>query len=165
MNKDKWLVPRNKTYADPRLAIAKHIGWNKPMTNETEYTTPEPDNYNYAVFNALPWECSFIENQIFYRDKKSNGWWSVYYVPESQREEFLTWAGPLPFEICWTAMRFTKLRRRRPMLYARAGAVEQTTHERLYTMGYYEELQKEFNVDVSAKLGKPRDDMPQGEFT
>jgi hypothetical protein len=165
MNKDKWVVPRTKTYDDPRLAIAKHIGWNKPLGNETDYTTPEPDHYNYAVFNARPWECPFLEDQVFYKDKKLNGWWSVYYVPESQRDEFLTWADPRPFDICWTPMRVTRMRTRRPLLYAKTHSVEQTIHERLYTMGYYDELQNEFSINIGDTLGQPRANMPQGEFT
>jgi hypothetical protein len=165
MNKDKWLVPRTRTYADPRLAISRHIGWIKPTTSETEYSTPEPDHFNYAVFNALPWECPILKDQIFYKDKKLAGWWSVYYVPELQKQEFLAWADPLPFDICWAAMKQTKMRRRRPMLHYKSNSVEQTTHERLYTMGYYDELENKFDIDIGNTLGQPRPNMPHGEFT
>jgi hypothetical protein len=165
MSKDKWLVPRTKTYPDPRLAIAKHLGWTKTLTGITDYRLPEPDNYNYAVFNRNPWECSFIADQVFYYDKKMRGWWTVYYVPEEQKQEFLTWAEPLPFEICWAVQRQTKLRTPRPWLWTRTCAVEQTTEERLYTMGYFDKLQSTYNIDISTTLGTPRLDMPQGEYS
>jgi hypothetical protein len=161
----KWAVPRFATVADPRLAISKHIGWTRPLTHITDFSTPEPDNYNYAVFNEIPYECPFLENQIFYKDKKQNGWWSVYHVPEEQKQEFLDWAEPLPFGICWMAQRYSKMRQTRTLLHARAHSVEQTTEERLFTMGYYELLQKEFEIDISDNLGQPRPNMPQGEFT
>lgn len=161
----KWVVPRTTTITDPRLAISKHIGWTKSLTNITDYSLPEPDHYNYAVFNALPWECPIIEDQVFYKDKRQNGWWTIYYVPEEKTQEFLAWADPLPFEQCWMPQRQTKMRQRRTLLHTRAHAVEQTTEERLYTMGYYELLQKEFEIDIGDTLGQPRPNMPHGEFT
>lgn len=160
----KWVMPRNTTITDPRLPIAKHINWNRALTNITDFCLPEPDNYNYAVFNPLPWECPILVDQIFYKDKKLNGWWSVYYVPEEQREEFLEWAEPLPFQMCWHAQRSSKLRHRRTLLWAKPASTEQTIHERLYTMGYYDNLQTTFNIDISATLGEPRLNMPGGEY-
>jgi len=162
----KWVVPRGTTITDPRIAIAKHIGWTRSLTGMTDFSLPEPDNYNYAVFNALPWECPVIEDQIFYKDKKLNGWWSVYYVPDEQLQEFLAWADPLPFQRCWaTPGRPARLRHRRTLLWTRTCAVEQTIEERLYTMGYYDKLQSTYNIDITATLGTPRLNMPQGEYS
>lgn len=166
MRKDtKWVMSRTNSIIDPRIAIAKHIGWNKPLTAMTDYSLPEPDNYNYAVLNALPWECPVIKDQIFYYDKRQKGWWSVYYVPEELEDEFIAWAHPLPFQQCWAAPRRpAKLRNPRTLLHCRPASVEQTSEERLYTMGYYDDLQSTYDIDISAKLGTPRLNMPGGEF-
>ena len=162
----KWVVPRATKIVDPRIAIAKHIGWTRPLTGLTDYSLPEPDNYNYAVFNALPWECPIIEDQVFYYDKRLKGWWTVYYVPSDIEDEFIAWAHPLPFELCWATPRGpSKLRPRRTLLHTRSCAVEQTAEERLFTMGYYENLQTTYNIDITDTLGTPRLNMPQGEFT
>lgn len=161
----KWVVPRNTTLNDPRIAIAKQIGWSRSLTNFTDFSSPEPDNYNYAVLNPLPWECPFINDQVFYRDRQSNHWWTVYYVPEEQEQEFLAWADPLPFEQRWTPLKSAKIRNQRPLLWTRNCAVEQTIEERLYTMGYYDKLQSTYNIDISNVLGSPRLNMPHGEFS
>ena len=162
----KWVMPRKITITDPRIAIAKHIGWTRPLSTITDYSLPEPDNYNYAVLNALPWDCPVIEDQVFYQDKKSSSWWTVYYVPDEKLQEFLAWADPLPFEQCWAVPRRpSKMRTQRTLLHTRAQAVEQTAEERLFTMGYYDSLQTKFEIDIGTTLGKPRDNMPQGEFT
>jgi hypothetical protein len=161
----KWVVPRTINIVDPRLALAKHIGWNRPVGNETEYSLPEPDDFNYAVYDDKPHDCMLIENQVFYKDKKSLGWWTLYYVPEELLQDFFTWANPIDFKICWIPQRPSKMRRRRPLLHTRMCAPEQTPYERLYTMGYYDELQNEFDIDITETLGKPRDNMPTGEFT
>lgn len=166
MKKDsKWVVPRIATLIDPRIAISRHIGWTRPLSNITDYSLPEPDNYNFAVLNPRPCECPLIKDQVFYLDKKSKNWWTVYYVPEDQREEFLTWARPLTFEVCWTPQRCSSIRHPRTLLWTRGTTAEQTTNERLYTMGYYDLLQSSLNIDISNILGQPRDNMPQGEFT
>ena len=78
----KWVVPRTSKIPDPRIAIAKQLAWTKPITNETEYSLPEPDHYNYAGLSSKIWDCPVIECQVFYWDKKLRAWWSVYYVPE-----------------------------------------------------------------------------------
>lgn len=167
MRKDaKWVIPKTTKIVDPRIAIAKHIGWSRPLTGMTDYSLPEPDNYNYAVFNPLPWECPIIEDQVFYYDRRLQGWWTVYYVTEEVEDEFIAWAHPLQFGLCWaTPRRPTKLRHRRTLLWSRTCAVEQTSEERLFTMGYYDKLQTTYNIDISQALGTPRLNMPQGEFT
>jgi len=162
---NKWIVPRGAPIPDPRIAIAKHMGWTRPIGQVTEYSLPEPDNYNYAGLSVKPIECPFLSHQIFYQPNKTKLWWSVYYVTEENNEEFLAWSENIEYLQCWTPFKSTRLREQRPMLWTRANVSEQTLPERLYTMGYYDELQKEFNIDITNNLGKPRDNMPQGEFT
>lgn len=164
MTKHKWVVPRIAKTVDPRIAIARHIGWIKPITNETEFSLPEPDHYNYAGMANQAHDCPFIADQVFYRDLKANKWWSVYYVPQELVDAFITWAEPIQYDHCWTPHRSTRMRTRRGLLHAKKHSIEQTLPERLFTMGYYDELQKEFNIDISDNLGKPRDNIPQGEF-
>ena len=57
---------------DPRIAVSSHIGWRRVMKGLTEFSTPEPDNYNHAVFTEKPIACplAFVENQIWYKAVK-----------------------------------------------------------------------------------------------
>lgn len=160
----KWVVPRTSKIQDPRIAIAKQLNWTRPLTGETDYSIPEPDNYNYAALDKKPHDCPHIQSQVFYWDKKLKSWWSVYYVPKEKNDDFLTWAEDIAFEVCWTPFRTSNLRHRRTLLKSRSSAVEQTIYERLYTMGYYDKLQTTYNIDISAILGQPRLNMPRGEF-
>jgi hypothetical protein len=163
MNKDKWVMPKNTTVGgryitDPRLLLARHISWLRPHSTDTEYSTPEPDNFNYAVLNPGMEECPFIKNHVFIRDVKTKYWWTIYHVPEAQEEDFLNWAEPRNFVSCFTPHRYSKLRRRRPFLWARANNSDSviSENERLYLMGYYDNLQQEFNIDLKANVGEPR---------
>ena len=152
----KWVVPRTRTFADPRVAVARHIAWTKPIGPETDYSLPEPDHYNYGGLSKEPVDCPVITNQIFYQDRISNNWWSLYYVPEQLNDEFLVWGEHIPFEICWTPNRSTRMRSRRTLLAPQGKSLELTINERLHTMGYYNNLQTEFNIDITKNLGTMR---------
>lgn len=112
----KWVVPRTKTFADPRVAVARHIAWTKPMGLETDYSLPEPDHYNYGGLSMKPIECPLLHNQVFYQDKTSMKWWSLYYVPEHLNDEFLAWGEDISFELRWTPWRPTRMRQRRTVM-------------------------------------------------
>ena len=154
----KNITPGGRYLADPRLKVAKHISWQRPYGTDTEYSTPEPDNYNYAVLNPSIEECPFIKNHVFLRDAKSKNWWTIYYVPADQEQDFLAWADPREFISCFTPHRYSKMRRRRPFLWTRANGSDSviTENERLYSMGYYQSLQEKFNVDLQTAIGEPR---------
>jgi hypothetical protein len=159
---EKWVVPRVRTFDDPRIAIARHIGWTKTTSTETEYSLPEPDHFNYAGLSNKPIECPVIENQVFYQDKKTKLWWSVYFVTEQKNELFLSWGENIDFDLYWTPLKPTRMRQRRGLLKAKTKISDhnQTDNERLYTMGYYENLKvKYFNDDaeyVNSLLGPAR---------
>lgn len=159
---NKWIVPRAVIIEDPRIPIARQIAWLKPTSNETEFSLPEPDHYNYAGLAGKPIDCPVIASQVFYQAKKSKQWWSVYYVTEKENESFLAWSEDIKFDLCWTPHKTSKMRQRRSMLWTRNNISEdtQTDNERLYTMGYYENLKsKYFNDDttyVDSLLGEAR---------
>jgi hypothetical protein len=172
MNKDKWVMPKATTVggryiADPRLLLARHISWARPHSTDTEYSTPEPDNYNYAVLNPQCEECPFIKNHVFIRDVKTKYWWTIYHVPDEQEEAFLAWAEPRDFVSCFTPHRYSKLRQRRPFLWTRANNSDSviSDNERLYTMGYYDNLQESFNIDLNKHVGEPRPYILDNDFT
>ena len=98
MSKQIWSLGRAENIPDPRVVIARHIGWSKPLGVDTTYCLPEPDNYNYAGLQNKPMNCPFIEDQVFYMDTRTKKWWSVYYVPEKQINDFLIWAENIPFD-------------------------------------------------------------------
>jgi hypothetical protein len=123
---------------------------------------PEPDNYNRAVFDLKPYDCEFIEDQVFYFDTNRNAWFSVYYVPDDQVEEFNTWIEQFEPQAFWQHLNAPKIRQQRPLLWCRNNVSERflTDNERLYTMGYYDELKiKYFSDDttyVDSLLGDAR---------
>jgi hypothetical protein len=155
-----WSAAKHKSFEDPRVAISKHIGWMKPHSPDTEFHTPEPDNFNYALFGSMPLECIAIEDSVIYKDAKLGGWWSVYYVPTDKVTEFLLWAERQTVDIYWHHTRSPKKRPKRTLLWTKKAQPEMTFNERLYTSGYYKQLQTTFNIDMESTLGEPRPNMP-----
>jgi len=155
-----WALPKTRKFADPRLAIAKHIGWQRSNTGETEFHTPEPDNFNYAMHSTRPLLCPVIADTVAYKSEELGGWWSVYCVPDRQLLDFYAWAEQQDVDLYWSNPRASRKRSTRPLLWTRKAQPELTDQERLYTMGYYDNLQTKFNIDISHKLGQPRENMP-----
>ena len=151
-----------KNLIDPRLAIARQIGWHRGTAQDTEHSVPEPDNYNRAIFASRPWDCNFIEDQVFYYDKQRLNWFSVYYVPEEQIEDFNLWIEIIKPNAFWQHLNAPKIRPQRSLLWCRDNKSKDTLtdNERLHTMGYYKELKvKYFNDDtayVDSLLGEAR---------
>jgi hypothetical protein len=159
---EKWVVPRNKTITDPRIAVARHIGWIKSHSQDTQFSLPEPDHYNYAGLALRPIDCPVITDQVFYQDRKTKLWWSLYYVPAEQVKDFVAWAEPIEFIQRWTPFKSSRMRQRRGLLYVKGKVADynQTDNERLYTMGYYENLKVKYFSDdpeyVDSLLGPAR---------
>lgn len=78
-------------YSDPRIIIAKHIGWQKYAGSDTIYSIPEPDNYNRAVFTEKPVECKLVEDQVVYKERVKNGWMCVLLVSDAEEQAYNTW--------------------------------------------------------------------------
>ena len=166
-NTRSWNYTKNfkpkRDLIDPRIIIARHIGWHRGTAQDTEHSVPEPDNYNRCIFANKPLDCEFIEDQVFYLDKIRNNWFSVYYVPEEQIEEFNAWVEIIEPNAFWQHLNAPKVRPQRSLLWCRENKSQGTLtdNERLHTMGYYEELKvKYFNDDteyVDSLLGQSRD--------
>tara|TARA_R110000822_G_scaffold178429_1_gene318380 strand:+ start:97 stop:462 length:366 start_codon:yes stop_codon:yes gene_type:complete len=100
-------------YPDPRIAIARHIGWQKYTGDETSFSVPEPDNYNRAVFTDTAVECPFIENQVIYKDSVRNGWVCVMLVADEQTGEYTAWQERLAPRAHWHHIRAPKIKKSR----------------------------------------------------
>jgi len=145
---------------DPRLTISKHIGWVRTTTDYTEFSVPEPINYNRALFYNRPVECKFIRDAVYYRDRATGLWGSVWYVPKEQAEEFDRWCAGQEHDYIWKYTTYIPLKPVKRLLFNRKNSVDITDNERLYTMGYYESLaNKYFSEDdtmLSERLGPVR---------
>ena len=147
---------------DPRLALAKWLGWKKLHTPETEYRTPEPDNYNRAIFAGTPIDCTIVKDQVIFYDKVNQGWITLLYVPEHQIIEVDSWIEQCRPQAHWNHFKAPRIKPRRGMLWCRNNTSEdkQTDNERLYTMGYFDNLKiKYFSDDteyVDSLLGEAR---------
>ncbi len=105
------LAPR-RDYIDPRIQVAKQIGWNK-LPGDTPYTVPEPDNYNRAVVTDKPVECLAIEDQVIYKDQSKNAWVTLMYVPDEQLSEYDLWLKLQTVRAHWQHTRAPKLKKQR----------------------------------------------------
>jgi len=102
-----------RDYNDPRLPVARHIGWQKLFGAETMYCTPEPDNYNKAIVTKTPTECVFIEDQVIYKDINKGVWITLMYVPEEQLAEYDAWMIRLQPQAHWQHLNPPKVRYRK----------------------------------------------------
>jgi hypothetical protein len=159
----KWIYssqhigPRN--LIDPRLLVARHIDWHKSSTGITEYSIPEPENYNRAVWSIKPMEFTWLQDQVIYRDTYRSGWITLCYLPQDQIEKFDEWAVLMDMTY-WRHLKSPALRIQRPMLERGAGVSNMSLDERLLTMGHYKNLVvKYFDGDanyVRGRLGEAR---------
>ena len=153
---------KQKDFADPRIVIARQIGWKKNSTDFAEYSIPEPENYNRAIFMPTPTECPIVEDQVIYYDELKQGWITVMYVPVEQIVEVDRWIKTTYPLAQWRHLKPPKIKQQRNLLWTRGNISDRnmTDNERLYTMGYYEDLKvKYFNDDttyVDSLLGSAR---------
>lgn len=152
-------------YLDPRLPIARHIEWTR-SSGDTFYSSPEPDNYNYAILAPEPLDTKFIRNQVFYHDLHRQGWISVYFVLNLQQAQFTQWLEQQPWRSYWYCWRPPKLRPMKPLLWNRLHALELTLTEKLYLDGYYEKFVAKYPCDglaefIHNRLGPARADLKQ----
>lgn len=149
-------------FPDPRIIIARHTGWKKTTGEFTEYTTPEPDNYNRAIFADYPIDCSIIEDQIIYYDDSKKSWITLMYVPEEQIVEVDSWIHQCKPKAIWQHNKPPKIKPQKSLLWTRDNISDRnmTDNERLYTMGYFEDLKVKYFSDdpeyVDSLLGRAR---------
>ena len=105
-----------RDYIDPRLLVARHIGWTKIAGSETIFSVPEPDNYNRAILTQRPVECVFIEDQVIYKDLNKNMWITLMYVTEEQLGEYNAWLNRLQPDAYWQHTQAPKIRYRKESL-------------------------------------------------
>lgn len=74
---------------DPRVPVARHIGWRRPSQfgQPTTWSLPEPDNYNTAIYDKRIHEFPFIEEMVAYRHL--DGWISIYLCNYSVRMDWI----------------------------------------------------------------------------
>ena len=101
-----------RDYVDPRIIIARQIGWQK-VSGDTAFSIPEPENYNRAVITDKPVECLAINDQVIYRDLNKNAWITVLYVPEEQQDEYDLWLAKLKPQAYWQHTKPPKIKKQR----------------------------------------------------
>jgi len=157
---------------DPRIPITRHLEWTNLSRKASAWAGPEPDNYNFAIFDQQPHDLKFIKDQVWYKINDAyrrtaiTGWMSVYYIPElEQQTEFRRSIIRLQPQAFWYNARAQPLRTKRNLFqrennYKSRSDTNFSTEERLYQMGYFEDLKlKYFNDDttyVDSLLGTPR---------
>lgn len=105
-----------RDYIDPRLPVARHIGWTKLAGSETMFSVPEPDNYNRAILTKKPVECVFVEDQVIYKDLNKDMWITLLYIPDEQLGEYNAWTMRLKPEAYWQHTQAPKIRYRKDSL-------------------------------------------------
>lgn len=144
---------------DPRSAIARHIQWTRPPYGKeygglTDWSVPEPDAYNVALFGNKPLDCPFVMNQIFYYDAMKKGWFSVYLVDKEQKMQWLIWKRHQDHIAYWVVFKDSQVRKSKKMLgvKARKNSVELTLNEVLAQQNYYVNLLNKVEGDAKSVL-------------
>lgn len=149
-------------FIDPRILVARHIGWKKTTSEYTDYSTPEPENYNRAIFTTRPMECPVIEDQVIYYDSVRLGWITLMYVPDHKLKLVDTWICNCDKLAVWHHSKPPKVKPERTLLWTRGNMNDKnlSDNERLYTMGYFAEFKVKYFSDdatyVDSLLGPAR---------
>ena len=151
-----------KNLKDCRLSVAGHIGWTNFGNTITYWQQPEPDNFNLAVFARTPLDCPFVENQVFFYDKKLNGWVSMCCEFDKQKiTDYIAWAKTKPIIAYWHYSKAHQLRQKKKLLeldYRKGESIHLTMNERLFQLNYYDELKYKCDNEfiVERRIGTPR---------
>jgi hypothetical protein len=144
---------------DPRIIIARHLDWHRPTINITDFTIPEPENYNRAIYTQQPIELTWVKYQVIYKEPYRPGWITACYLDIDESIEFDVWAKQNDMTY-WRHLRPSNVRRQRPMLERGATKADLSLDERLLTQGYYKNMVvKYFDGDpqiVKSRLGEAR---------
>lgn len=137
-------VPSVRGLTDPRPEIAKHIGWEKKQGPNTEWSVPEPDNYNRAVYADRILICEHIQDQVTYKCKDTGGWWTVLHVPKNRNAIFEAWLTKQPWLVRWNYEYAPAVRNMKKILTPDNIRSDITLPERLFAMGYYAKLHDKY---------------------
>ena len=159
---------------DCRMPLANHIGWVGYGNPFTTWQQPEPDNFNLAVFARKALDCPFVNNQVFYYDKRLKGWISMCCETDEQKiADYIDWAKRQPIIAYWHYLRAHKLRQKKKLLeevYKKESSVHLTMNERLFQLNYYDKLKYKCDNEfiVERRTGKPRlvvlENLPEVDF-
>lgn len=171
----QYLPGYTRTFAlpDPRVAVSRHINWDKTYINNypnhTVWRTPEPDNYNFAVWHKRKHFLPDIEYQCWYRDKLGGGWMSLYVIPVEQQRIFVDYFTSNQVWATWQCTKPVSMRTRISNISLTLNKswgknAPRTEDERYYDMGFYDSLiargAKADYVFKFAGVGRPQ---PQPE--
>ncbi len=153
------------TFIDPRLPIVKHTAWVQDIhQGKTFNKTPEPDNYNFAIFAAGPHEIPDIVYQCWYRDRMRGGWFSLCVLRSPEETHIAhTWLQNNPWYAYWVYTSAPAIRQSMSMIaqqtYKKNTKLEPTTDERLYQLGFYEGLLAKGldEINLQRMVGTPRE--------
>ena len=156
---------------DPRTNLTRQIEWTNFSKKGTLWNGAEPDNYNFAIFDQQPHDLEFVKDQVFYkinetfRRNKITGWMNLYYIPEQEQQvQFRRAILKIQPQAFWYNPRAPLMRPKRTLLerencYKERSATNFTTEERLWQMGYFENLERKY-FDGDEKfinvVGNPR---------
>lgn len=151
-----------QTLVDCRLPLASHIGWTNSYSEITYWQQPEPDNFNLAVFARTPQDCPFVDNQVFYYDKKLNGWVSMCCEFDKQKiADYIAWATTKPIIAYWYYPKAKQLRQKRKLLeieHRKCEGINLSMNERLFQLNYYDKLKYKCDNEfiVERRIGTVR---------
>jgi hypothetical protein len=141
-----WCMSPGERFAqplpDPRIAVVSHIDW---VPNKySNWSRPEPDNYNRAIFDNKAIYIEGIRNQCWYRDHRRGGWFSLYYVKGDEAEVFVDYIKANRVRAFWN-YKSVAVRSIIPRIDLESKRnygkiMNLTVDERLYDLGFYNML-------------------------
>lgn len=154
-------------FIDPRLPVVKHISWiSNTHEGRTFNKTPEPDNYNFAIFAARPHEIQGIDYQCWYRDRLRGGWFSLSVLRNPEETHLAhTWLQTNDWYAYWV---YTYAPKIRPVMssidrqtYRKNTKLEPVLDEILFQQGFYDTLVKRGLDEMSLQrlTGTPRSEL------
>lgn len=143
---------------DPRIAIARQINWTRGSYgkefNLTDWSVPEPDNYNVALFSFKPVECDFVKNQVWYYDSSRYGWFSVYHVDRDTKVQWIRWIRQQSWIAYWIVHKDSAMRKNRTLLNEKRykNTSEIGLNQRLHQMNFYSSLLNKLEEDTQSVI-------------
>ena len=156
---------------DPRIQIVQHTAWQQSNKKVSLFGI-EPDNYNFAIFDDKPHDIKFIKDQCWYkidkifRRNRIQGWMSLYVILDRDTTiKFNQEIIKLQPTAVWKFDKAQPIRPKRQLMhrensYRNRSETNFSTEERLWQLGYYENLKNKYLNDEEYFLkvvGQPRE--------